>query len=53
MRACALFSHSHANNVKMLHETFFDKVTGSHYNNAKTLHETFFDEVTDSNPVRE
>ena len=53
MRACALFSHSHANNVKMLHETFFDKVTGSHYNNAKMLHETFFDEVTDSNPVRE
>jgi hypothetical protein len=34
-----------------MHETFFDKVTGSHDNNAKTVHETFFDEVTDSNPV--
>ncbi len=42
---------THTNNVKVLHETFVVKVTGSCANNAKALHESLFAEVTCSNPV--
>ena len=39
---------THANDVKVLHETRIVKVTDSRTNNVKTLHETFVDEVMGS-----
>jgi hypothetical protein len=42
---------THTNEVKVFHETYVVKETGSVAYNAKALHETLFAKVTGSNPV--
>jgi hypothetical protein len=51
---CFLFvksTRAHTNDVKVLHEAFVTKGTGSLADRGKALNEAFFAEVTYSKPV--